>query len=46
VSIRFQERIRDLERIFQEERRALIESEQRYVELERKYQYLPLRDLS
>ena len=46
MSIRLQERIRDLEQTLQEERRALAESEQRYAELERKYQDLSLRDLS
>ena len=46
MSIRFQERIRDLEQTLQEERRALAESRQRYNELERKYQDLLLRDLS
>ena len=46
MSMRLQERIRDLEQTLQEERRALAESEQRYAELERKYQDLLLRDLS
>jgi hypothetical protein len=46
MSLRLQERIRDLEQTLQEERRALAESEQRYAELERKYQDLLLRDLS
>ncbi len=46
MSIRLQERIRDLEQTLQEERRALAESEQRYAELERKYQDILLRDLS
>ncbi len=46
MSTRLQERIRDLEQTLQEERRALAESEQRYVELERKYKDLLLRDLS
>ena len=46
MSIRLQERIRDLEQTLQEERRALAESEQRYAELERKYQDLLLSDLS
>jgi len=46
MSVRLQERIRDLEQNLQEERRALAESEQRYAELERKYQDLLLRDLS
>ena len=46
MSIRLQERIRDLEQTIQEERRALAESQQRYNDLERKYQDLLLRDLS
>jgi hypothetical protein len=46
MSLRVQERIRDLERSLQEERRALAETQQRYNELERKYQDLLLRDLS
>lgn len=46
MSIRLHERIRDLEQTLQEERRALAESQQRYNELERKYQDLLLRDLS
>jgi hypothetical protein len=46
MSVRLQERIRDLEQTLQEERRALAESEQRYAELERKYQDISLRDLS
>ena len=46
MSIRLQERIRDLEQTLQEERRALAESQQRYNELERKYQDLLVRDLS
>jgi hypothetical protein len=46
MSIRLQERIRDLEETLQEERRALAESQQRYNDLERKYQDLLLRDLS
>jgi hypothetical protein len=46
MSLRLQERIRDLEQTLQEERRALAESEQRYAVLERKYQDLLLRDLS
>jgi hypothetical protein len=46
MSIRLQEQIRDLEQTLQEERRALAESQQRYNELERKYQDLLLRDLS
>lgn len=43
ISIRFQERIRDLEETLREERRALTEAEQRYAELERKYQELAER---
>jgi hypothetical protein len=35
--IRLQERIRELEQILRQERRALADSEQRYQELERKY---------
>ena len=46
MSIRLQERIRALEQTLQEERRALAQSQQRYNELERKYQDLLLRDLS
>jgi len=46
MSIRLQERIRDLEQTLQEERRALAESQERYNDLERKYQDLLLRDLS
>jgi hypothetical protein len=46
MSIRLQERIRDLEQTLEEERHALAESQQRYNELERKYQDLLLRDLS
>ena len=46
MSIRLQERIRDLEQTLQEERRPLAESQQRYNDLERKYQDLLLRDLS
>ena len=46
MSTRLQERIRDLEQTLQEQRRALAESQQRYNELERKYQDLLLRDLS
>ena len=42
----FRNRIRDLEETLEEERRALAESQQRYDELERKYQDLLLRDLS
>jgi hypothetical protein len=40
MSIRLQEQIRDLEQSLQEERRALAESDQRYLDLERKYQEL------
>ena len=40
MSIRLQEQIRDLEQALQEERRALAQSDQRYLELERKYQEL------
>lgn len=40
ISIRLQERIRDLEQSLREERRALAESEQRCQELEQKYQEL------
>src|SRR5216110_1960166 len=43
MSVRLQERIRDLEQTLQEERRALAESQQRYNELERKYHDLLLR---
>ncbi len=46
MSVRVQERIRDLEQTLQEERRALAEIQQRYEELERKYQDVLLRDLS
>jgi hypothetical protein len=46
MSLRLQQRIRDLEQTLHEERRTLAESEQRYAELERKYQDLLLRDLS
>jgi hypothetical protein len=46
MSFRLQERIRDLEQTLQEERRAHAESQQRYNELERKYQDLLLRDFS
>jgi hypothetical protein len=46
MSIRLHERIRALEQTLQEERRALAQSQQRYNELERKYQELLLRDLS
>ena len=37
ISLRLQERIRDLEQTLREERRALGEAEQRYQELEQKY---------
>lgn len=37
ISIRLQERIRDLEQTLREERRALAEAEQRYEKLEEKY---------
>jgi hypothetical protein len=43
MSIRLQERVRDLEQTLREERRALAESEQRYQELEQKYQELVRR---
>lgn len=43
ISMRLQERIRDLEQTLREERRALAEAEQRYTDLERKYQELPQR---
>jgi len=46
MSIRLHERIRALEQTLQEERRALAQSQQRYNELERKYQELLLRDFS
>jgi hypothetical protein len=46
MSGRLHERIRDLEQTLQDERRALAETQQRYDELERKYQDLLLRDLS
>ena len=46
MSVRLRERIRDLEQTLKGERRALAESEERYAELERKYQDLLLRDLS
>jgi hypothetical protein len=46
MSLHLQERIHGLEQTIQEERRALAESQQRYSELERKYQDLLLRDLS
>ena len=40
ISIRLQERIRDLEQTLREERRALGEAEQRYAQLEKKYKAL------
>src|SRR5712692_658544 len=40
IFMRFQERIRDLEQTLREECRALAEAEQRYTDLERKYQEL------
>ena len=40
ISMRLQERIRDLEQSLHEERRALAEAEQRYRELEEKYREL------
>jgi hypothetical protein len=40
MSIKFEERIRDLERSLREERRALAEAEERYRELEERYQGL------
>src|SRR5882762_3810922 len=40
ISIRLQERIRDLEQTLREERRALAETEQRYEKLEEKYNAL------
>jgi hypothetical protein len=40
ISIRLQERIRDLEQTSREERRALAQSEHRYQELDQKYQEL------
>ena len=40
MSIKFEERIRDLERSLGEERRALQEAEARYRELEERYQAL------
>ena len=40
MSIKFEERIRDLERSLGEERRALQETEDRYRELEQRYQEL------
>jgi hypothetical protein len=40
ISLRLQERIRDLEQTLREERRTLAEAEQRYAELEQKYNEL------
>jgi hypothetical protein len=40
ISLRLQERIRDLEQTLREERRALAEAEQRYQQLEEKYREL------
>jgi phage shock protein A len=40
ISIRVQERIRDLEQTLREERRALAEAEERYEKLEEKYNAL------
>ena len=40
ISIRLQERIRDLEQTLREERRTLAEAEQRYAALENKYNAL------
>src|SRR5436190_14157792 len=40
ISIRLQERIRDLEQTLRDERRALAEAEQRYAELEERYNAL------
>ena len=40
ISMRLQERIRDLEQSLREERRSLAEAEQRYQELEQKYREL------
>jgi len=40
ISVRLQERVRDLEQSLRAERRALMEAEQRCAELERKYQEL------
>src|SRR5438046_10618055 len=40
ISIRLQERIRELEQTLREERRALAETEQRYEKLEEKYNAL------
>src|SRR2546423_10858046 len=44
ISIRLQERIRDLEQTLREDRRALAEAEQRYAELEEKYNALIQRN--
>ena len=44
ISMRLQERIRDLEQTLREERRALAEAEQRYQQLEEKYNALLNRD--
>ena len=44
ISIRLQERIRDLEQTLREERRALAEAEQRYEKLEGKYNALLQRN--
>ncbi len=44
ISIRLQERIRDLEQTLREERRALAEAEQRYERLEGKYNALLQRN--
>ena len=43
ISIRLQQRIRDLEETLRDERRALTEAEQRYAELDGKYQALAER---
>jgi hypothetical protein len=43
ISIRLEQRIRDLEETLREERRALTEAEQRYAVLDRKYQQLAER---
>ena len=44
ISIRLQQRIRDLEETLRDERRALTEAEQRYAELDGKYQELAQRE--
>ena len=44
ISLRLQERIRDLEQTLHEERRALAEAEQRYQQLEEKYNAFLNRD--